>query len=177
MNYLVRLMITIEVTQKILAPVEKISQVLLDHQQLDRFFNAKIALVNNQNDGQLIGGEGAVRQISIGKIIFEEKIVSASLEHICYRIIGNWPVSDHQGDIRLTPQIMPQVILREAPQKEPQASSPNSNSNNDSTQLDYVIKFNSPKWLPNFLLKFFVRRDIVNAMKKLAEHFAAEKVT
>jgi hypothetical protein len=172
MNYLVRRMITIKVTQKILAPVEQVCQVLLDHQQLDRFFNAKIALVKNQNNGELIGGKGAVRRISIGKIVFEEEVVSASLEHICYRIIGSWPVSEHQGDIRLIPQVIP----REAPQKEPQVSSLDSNSNNDSTQLDYVIKFNAPKWLPDFLLKFFVGRDIVNAMNKLADHFAAKEV-
>ena len=143
-------MITIEVTQKISAPVEQVCQVLLDHPQLERFFNAKIKTIKIQNKGELIGGKGAVRQISIGKIVFEEQIISATNEHICYRIIGNWPVSDHQGDIQLT----------------------SLGVNNQTTQLDYVIKFNGPKWLPSFLLKFFVARDIHNAMKKLAEHFA-----
>jgi hypothetical protein len=173
MNYLVRRMITIKVTQKILAPVEQVCQVLLDHQQLDRFFNAQIALVKNQNDGELIGGKGAVRRISIGKIVFEEEVVSASFEHICYRIIGSWPVSDHQGDIRLIPKEEPQKTPKEVTQVAAQTS---SLDNSNSTQLDYVIKFNGPKWLPDFLLKFFVGRDIVNAMKKLAEHFAAEKI-
>jgi hypothetical protein len=169
MNYLVRFMITIEVTQKILAPVEQICQVLLDHPQLDRFFNAQIKTIKMQDDGELVGGKGAIRQISIGKIVFEEEIINASNEHICYRIIGNWPVSDHQGDIRL--------ITSEAPQKTAQALSLDSHSNNDTTQLDYVITFNGPKWLPDFLLKFFVGRDIVNAMKKLADHFVAKDVT
>ncbi|WP_232771405.1 SRPBCC family protein [Colwellia sp. 12G3] len=150
-------MITIEVTQKIEAPVAQVSQVLLDHAQLDRFFNAKIILIKAQNNGELIGGKGAVRQISIGKIVFEEEIISASNEHICYRIIGNWPVSDHQGDIHLTSQLTPQVTSLDS----------------STTQLDYIIKFNGPKWLPSILLKFFVGRDINNAMKKLALHFVA----
>ena len=153
-------MITINVTQQVLAPVALVNQALLEHSKLDRFFNAKIKQVKNENDGELVGGKGAVRQISIGKIVFEERIISASNGHICYRIVGNWPVSDHQGDIRLTSYITPQVT--------PLAD------DNTSTKLDYVISFNSPKWLPDFLLKFFVERDIVNAMKKLALHFSVE---
>ena len=152
MIYFVRLMITIEVTQKVLAPAEKVSQVLLEHLQLDRFFNAKFKLLKIQNSGELIGGKGAIRQVSIGKIVFEEEIISASNEHICYRIVGNWPVTDHQGDIQLT----------------------SLGVDNQTTQLDYVIKFNGPKWLPSFLLKFFVGSDISKAMKKLAQHFASE---
>ena len=143
-------MITIEVTQKISAPVEQVCQVLLDHPQLERFFNAKVKTIKMQNEGELLGGKGAIRQVSIGKIVFEEEIISASDEHICYRIVGNWPVSDHQGDIQLTPLDV----------------------GNRTTQLDYVINFNGPKWLPSFLLKFFVGSDITKAMKKLAQHFA-----
>jgi len=145
-------MITIEVTQKISAPVEQVCQVLLDHPQLERFFNAKVKTIKMQNEGELLGGKGAIRQVSIGKIVFEEEIISASDEHICYRIVGNWPVSDHQGDIQLTPLDV----------------------GNRTTQLDYVINFNGPKWLPSFLLKFFVGSDISKAMKKLAQHFASE---
>ncbi|AAZ25008.1 hypothetical protein CPS_3619 [Colwellia psychrerythraea 34H] len=155
MIYLVRLMITIEVTQKVLAPAEQVNQVLLDHLQLGRFFNAKFKLIKIQNKGELIGGKGAIRQISIGKIVFEEEIISATNEHICYRIVGNWPVSDHQGDIQLT----------------------SFDVDNQTTQLDYVIKFNGPKWLPAFLLKFFVASDISKAMKKLAEHFADRHIS
>ena len=151
MIYFVRLMITIEVTQKVLAPAEQVSQVLLEHLQLDRFFNAQFKLIKTQNSGELIGGKGAIRQVSIGKIVFEEEIISASDEHICYRIVGNWPVTDHQGDIQLT----------------------SLGVDNQTTQLDYIIKFNGPKWLPSFLLKFLVGSDISKAMKKLAQHFAS----
>jgi hypothetical protein len=142
-------MITIEITQKILAPLSQVSEALLAHANLDRFFNAKIELVTSENDGELLGGKGAVRQIAIGNITFEEKIISATLEHICYRIIGKGPVSNHQGDIRLTP----------------------TGDDNQSTQLDYVIQFKGPSWLPDFLLKHIVGRDIKNAMQKLALYF------
>jgi len=147
-------MITIAITQQILAPVELVSQALLDHAQLNRFFNAEIKLIKKEHNGELSGGKGAVRQIAIGKITFEEQIISASIEHICYRIIGNKPVAQHQGDIRLT-----------------------TLGDGKSTQLDYIITFKGWKCLPDFLLKFFVARDIKNAMKKLALHFDIENTS
>jgi len=152
MNYVVRFMITITVTQKILAPVEQVSRILLNHTQLERFFNAQFTLIKPQLAGELLGGKGAVRQVAIGKIVFKEEIISASIEHICYRIIGKGPVSDHQGDIKLT----------------------SLDKGDTATHLDYVIKFNGPFWLPNFILKFIVARDINNAITKLAQHFIEE---
>jgi len=77
-------------------------------------------------------------------------VISASDSHIRYRIIGKAPVSNHQGDIFLTV----------------------SADNSKKTTLKYKIKFEGPLWLPDFILKFVVGRDINNAMKKLAGHFA-----
>ena len=143
-------MITIEVSQLVHASAVQVCETLLNHQQLDRFFNAKITQVKAQYEGELPGGKGAVRQIEIGKIVFKEQIINASHEHICYRIIGKGPVSNHQGDIQLTPV----------------------GNEKNATQLDYMIKFCAPKWLPSFILKFIVGRDINKAMQKLAEHFS-----
>jgi len=157
-------MITIVVKQQIPAPLEQVSQALLAHAQLDRFFNADIKLLKSEDVGELVGGKGAIRQISIGKIVFNEEIISASHEHVCYRIVGNWPVSNHQGDIRLTPYIAPQV--------KPEVTT--LNGDKASTNIEYLIQFTGPRWLPDFLLKFFVGRDIKNAMKKLALHFTTE---
>jgi len=157
-------MITIIVKQQVPAPVEQVSQILLAHAQLYRFFNAKIKLLKSERDGELVGGKGAVRQISIGKIVFNEEIISASNEHICYRIIGNCPVSEHQGDIRLTPYIAPQV----------KPEIPTLGEDKQGTNIDYLVRFKGPKWLPDFLLKFFVGRDIKNAMKKVALHFTTQ---
>ncbi|MCJ8296160.1 MAG: SRPBCC family protein [Colwellia sp.] len=168
-------MITINVTQQVLAPVALVNQALLEHSKLDRFFNAKIKQVKDENDGELVGGKGVVRQISIGKIVFEEQIISASIEHICYRIIGNWPVSDHQGDICLTSKVASKIAPQPSYQPATQVSSQEVDI--ETTQLDYVIRFNSPRWLPGFLLKFFVERDIMSAMEKLAQHFAANSTS
>jgi hypothetical protein len=143
-------MITINATHQIFAPAALVSQALLDHPQLDRFFDAKFKLMKTQDVGELKGGKGAIRQVTLGRIVFEEEIISANNEHICYRIIGNKPVSDHQGDIQLT----------------------SIGKDSEATQIDYVIRFNGPKWLPSFLLAFFVERDINKAMTKLAEHFS-----
>ena len=145
-------MINIYLTQQISAPVEQVSQALLDHQQLDRFFNAKITLKKPENSGEIVGGKGAIRQITIGKITFCEEIISATDEHICYRIIGKGPVLEHQGDIRLS----------------------SVGVNDKCTHLDYSITFKSPKWLPSFLLKYIVERDIEKAMKKLAQFFLSQ---
>ncbi|WP_019025867.1 SRPBCC family protein [Colwellia piezophila] len=178
-------MITIIIKQQVPAPLEQVSQALLAHAQLERFFNAKVTLIKPQNNGELLGGKGAIRQIAIGKIVFNEEIISASNEHICYRIVGNWPVSAHQGDIRLTQQLAPQSQVKAqhlpeiAAQAPVQASHPVTEQGVaiESTQLDYVIQFKAPRWLPDFLLKFFVQRDIVQAMKKLAKHFADLQVS
>jgi len=150
-------MITIKVEQQIPAAVEKVIYILLEHQHLDRFFNAKFSIVKRENDGELTGGKGAVRQVSIGKIVFKEQIISAEDNHICYRIIGKGPVSEHQGDIYLT-----------TVDGEKTADSPFRKA---ATQLNYIIEFTGPKWCPNGILKFFIERDIQKAMKKLAEHF------
>lgn len=147
-------MITIKVNQQIQASAEQVRETLLDHQQLERFFNAKFSIIKKQNSGEIAGGKGAVRQVTIGNIIFKEQIISADNQHICYRIIGKGPVKAHQGDIYLTAGIDEKGV------------------DNSGTQLEYIIKFIGPKWCPNTILKFFIGRDIQKAMKKLTEHFS-----
>jgi len=44
-------MINIEINQEISASTVQVSAVLLDHQQLDRFFNAEFKLIKAQNQG------------------------------------------------------------------------------------------------------------------------------
>jgi len=142
-------MINIYIKQLIQAESKAVLEVLLDHENLDRFFNAKFSLITPQNTGEKPGGVGCVRQITMGGNTFNEEIIKASSEHICYRIVGKGPVDDHQGDIRLTPK-----------------------ESNKFTVLQYTIQCKGPVWLPSFLLKWFISSDIKKAMKKLAEHFA-----
>jgi hypothetical protein len=192
-------MISITVAQEILAPAKEVAEVLLNHAQLGRFFNAQISLVKPENQGELKGGQGAVRQISIGKITFKERILSANYHHICYQIIGNKPVANHQGDIYLTTNSdvnnLPKAQINNNHElKQNKAHQHNrsvhSKDNTDLTNIEetnkeatnpsfthvnYIIKFNGLAWLPDLLLKFLVKRDISAAMQGLAEHFTKQQ--
>ena len=79
-------MILITIKQTLNAQPKQIISTLLDHQQLHRFFNAKFKLLQAQNEGQIEGGKGAVRQVKIGKITFSEQVISADQNHISYQI-------------------------------------------------------------------------------------------
>jgi hypothetical protein len=173
--------------------------VLLNHAQLGRFFNAKISLIKPENQGELKGGQGAVRQISIGKITFKERILSANYHHICYQIIGNKPVANHQGDIYLTTYSdvnnLPKIAIKnnhelkknKAQQHNRSVHSKDNTSlaniketnkeatNPSFTYINYIITFNGLAWLPDFLVKFLVKRDISAAMQGLAEHFTKQQ--
>ncbi len=130
-------MINIYIKQLIQAEPKAVLDILLDHENLDRFLNAKFKVIKFQNDGEFDGGVGCVRQVTMGGNQFNEEIIKASLDHICYRIVGKGPVTDHQGDIRLIPK-----------------------ENNKFTVIKYCIRCNGPIWLPSFLLKWFISSDI-----------------
>ena len=192
-------MISITVAQEILAPANKIAEVLLNHAQLGRFFNAKISLVKSENQGELKGGKGAIRRIRTGKIIFKEQIISASYHHICYQIIGNKPVANHQGDIYLTTSSdtnnSPTTSVNNNYKLNQKKSEQNTRlehskvnaglinieetnkegTNPSFTHINYIITFNGLVWVPDFLLKFFVKRDINLAMQRLAKYFRKQK--
>ncbi len=192
-------MISITVAQEILAPANKVAEVLLNHAQLGRFFNAKISLIKPENQGELKGGQGAVRQVSIGKITFKERILSANYHHICYQIIGNKPVANHQGDIYLTinsnvtnlpkaqinnnhelKQNKAQQQNRSVHRKDITGLTDTEETNKEGTNLsfthiNYIIKFNGLAWLPDCILKFLVKRDIITAMQRLADHFTIQQ--
>ncbi|WDE01307.1 SRPBCC family protein [Thalassomonas actiniarum] len=132
--------------QEILTTPEKLLAVLLDHAKLGRFFKAGVVVVNPENDGQISGGQGCIRQVTIGRQQFLEEIVAASATGICYQIIGPGPVSEHQGEIIFKKQ-------------------------GESTLVEYRIGCNGPKWLPDFIVKYVIERDIKFALKQLAKFF------
>lgn len=142
-------MITIYVEQIILASPPQVIAQLLKHNQQHLFFNAKFELLQTEDRGEVSGGKGTLRQVKIGFIHFVEEIMLADDEHISYKIVGNSPVREHQGDIFVS----------------------TINEQNTQSKLVYIITFKAPKWLPDALLKFFVGTDIKSAMKKLALHF------
>ena len=148
-------MISITVKQNITASPSQIRKTLLEHEQLNRFFNADFLLIKKQNDGEVNGGKGAIRQVSMIGVKFEERIVSADDNHISYQIIGNKPVAEHRGDIYF---------------------GSDSNSIMPMTEITYNINFKAAWWQPSFILVYFIKKDITQALKKLAVNFEAESV-
>ena len=142
-------MIIISEHKNIAAPATAITKELLNHEQLGRFFDAKFSLHKAQNPEEITGGKGSVRQVTIGPVKFFEQIISANEQQICYQIIGNGPVTCHKGTISLSP----------------------SDKSTTNTHVHYHIQFKGPGWLPDFILKYVVQRDIKSALSKLAEYF------
>jgi hypothetical protein len=141
----------IDFTQIIKATPEQVLDILVDHNNLSRFFNAKISMITEQNSGEIVGGKGAVRLIKIGPISFKEQVLIANTERFSYKIVGKGPVSEHQGDIYLK-----------------ESSSENSKL---VTHLHYVITCKAPFFLPDGLAKYFIEKDIKLAMKNIATYF------
>jgi hypothetical protein len=149
------IMISINLKQKVAAKPSQVMGILLEHNQLNRFFNADFQLINKQNEGEIAGGKGAVRQVSMLGVKFEERIISADNEHISYQIVGNKPVADHRGDIYFCED---------------------STTTMPMTDVTYKISCISPWWLPSAILGFFIKKDITQALKKLAVSFKGNPV-
>jgi hypothetical protein len=147
-------MISISVKQSIATNPSQVVEVLLKHEHLNQFFNATFVLLRTQNKGEISGGKGAVRQVSMLGGKFQEQIISADNKHISYQIIGNKPVADHRGDIYF--------------HVDNNSSEP---STAPITEITYNIRCLAPWWIPNFVLSFFIKKDITQALKKLATHF------
>ena len=143
-------MISINLTQKIAATPSQISKVLLEHEQLNRFFNADFQLINKQNEGEITGGKGAVRLVSMLGVKFKEQIISADNQHISYQIMGNKPVAEHRGDIYFYED---------------------NNTVTPMTEVNYKISCKAPWWLSSVVLGFFIKKDITQALNKLANNF------
>jgi hypothetical protein len=147
-------MISIDVKLVINATPLQIRDVMLEHEQLSRFFNAEFMLIKNQDDGEVKGGKGAIRQISMMGVKFEEEIVSADINHISYQIIGNKPVSGHRGYIQFSKV---------------------NNTTTPKTEVNYKIRCKAPWWIPSFILSFFIKKDVKQALSKLSIKFNVEK--
>ena len=140
-------MINIHLTKSIATTPERVIFELLQHETLDRFFNAKFRLVQDAEPGERTGGKGAIREVRMGGQTFQEQIVSADDKQIVYKIIGKGPVSEHQGEIRV-------------------------NALDDkSSVVDYQIVCKGPKFVPNILVKWVIEKDIRQAINKFARYF------
>ncbi|WP_298439926.1 SRPBCC family protein [uncultured Ferrimonas sp.] len=131
------------------APPQQVMATLLAHTQLSRFFSAQFELVREAKVGQPRGGVGAVRQVTTMGNTFNEEVLHADDALLSYCIVGEGPLVDHLGEIRLTPTAT-------------------------GCQLHYRIKGRSATWVPTWLVALVLRRQIAAAMHKLQEHFHAD---
>jgi hypothetical protein len=143
-------MILISLKQSLTARPSQVREILLEHEHLNRFFNATFLLLKTQNEGEIRGGKGSIRQVSMLGGKFQEQIISADDNHISYQIIGNKPVAQHRGDIYFKTDNSRAVA---------------------KTEITYNISCKAPWWIPSFVLGFFIKKDITQALKKLASHF------
>lgn len=140
-------MVNVDIQQLIPANIHQVHQILLKHEQLDRFFDAKFCLRKSAVPNAIEGGEGCVREVTVLGVVFSEEILKSTLEHISYAIIGDKPLSGHQGNIYLTEQ------------------------SKNETYVHYTIICQAPKWLPDKLVGFLLSQGIKKAMLKLKQYF------
>lgn len=138
-------MIKIRLTKVIASDAVSIMKLLLAHDQLEQFFSGKFVQTKSAGHGEPQGGYGAIRKVTLHGQTFFEQIVFANQEHIRYRIIGEGPVSNHQGDIMLLSQ-------------------------GDDTLIEYSIVCQAPWWQPQFIVKAIISHDIRQGLNKLARY-------
>lgn len=139
-------MITVKLIKPITAKPEAVISLLLEHGKLDRFFNASFVQTRDADEGEIAGGAGSIRKVTMRGQTFLEQIIAASERHITYKIIGDGPVSQHRGDIHAQEHQM-------------------------GTVLHYTIICKAPWWQPNWLVKMVIKRDISRGLDKLAASF------
>lgn len=142
-------MIEINVKHSVAATPEQLCILLLAHADLGRFFNAQFEVLTPQDSGEISGGKGTIRQIKMQGTTFKEQIITADNSHISYRILGDKPVAQHRGDIYLKA----------------------NNTQPSLTEISYHIRCIAPLWLPDFILAFFIKKDVSQALKKIASYF------
>ncbi|GEA12255.1 hypothetical protein KUL49_26300 [Alteromonas sp. KUL49] len=136
----------IHVKQAMKATTLQVRDELLNHEGLERFFNARFQVKSTTNQSEVVGGEGTKRTVKIGPISFDEVITVVNDDTICYAVVGDAPVKNHLGTIKLY----------------------NSGS---YCEVDYTITCQSNTLLPGFILSWFIKRDVTSALFKLATYF------
>lgn len=140
-------MVNVDVVQMIAGSASEISKILLAHQQLGRFFDGKFSLLKSADKDEVTGGKGAIREITLAGVTFSEQILQANTSHIRYAIIGERPLSCHQGNIYLDEQT---PVL---------------------TRMRYTIVCHAPKWLPDKLVAFLLTQAMKKALIKINLYF------
>ena len=68
-------MVNVYYQKNIAATPKELCDTLLDHQNLSDFFNASFKVLKAENDNEISGGKGCVREVTILGVRFKEEIV------------------------------------------------------------------------------------------------------
>lgn len=121
---------------------ETLLEILLDHDNLGEYFDAKFRILKPADAGAITGGQGCHREVRTFGITFIEKITSANSSGINYEIVGNFPMKNHKGSILFE--------SREA-----------------QTWVTYEIMCEPLWYTPNIVIKYILDSHILTAFKRL----------
>ena len=139
-------MVNVYYQKNIAATPKELRDTLLDHQNLSDFFNASFKVMKSENDNEVSGGKGCVREVTILGVRFKEEIVRADTNGIEYRVVDDFPVRAHRGVIAFTPQ-------------------------ENATKVSYRITCRAPWYIPSWLLSRLLQNDIEQCLDKLGARF------
>ncbi|WP_125721825.1 SRPBCC family protein [Pseudoalteromonas rubra] len=142
-------MVNIRCHKEVAAAPHLVLETLLDHPRLNRFFNAQFKVVQSAVHPEIRGGSGCIREVRMLGIRFYEQILHADQSAIRYQIVGDFPVKQHHGEIRLR-----------------------HNTDKQSTRVDYHVRFAAPAYVPGFVLRRLITRDINLALTRLEALYA-----
>ena len=139
-------MVDVYYQKNIAATPKELRDTLLDHQNLSDFFNASFKVLKSENDNEVSGGKGCVREVTILGVRFKEEIVRADTNGIEYRVVDDFPVKAHRGVIAF--------MLQE-----------------NATKVSYRITCRAPWYIPSWLLSRLLQNDIEQCLDKLGARF------
>mgnify|MGYP000253332752 CR=1 FL=1 len=139
-------MVDVYYQKNIATTPKELCDTLLDHQNLSDFFNASFKVLKAENDNEISGGKGCVREVTILSVRFKEEIIHADTNGIEYRVVDDFPVKAHRGVIAFTQQ-------------------------ENSTNVSYRITCRAPWYIPNWLLTRLLQNDIEQCLDKLGVRF------
>jgi hypothetical protein len=83
--------------------------------------------------------------------------MTAENYYVSYQIVGKKPVSCPSGDIYIhTDNHIPKLLTPPI------------------TDVSCNISRKAPWWIPDFVLSFFIKKDVLQALKKLAIYFKGD---
>ena len=139
---------------------ERPSQVidtLLEHKHLNRFFHATFSLLKTQDEADVSVGNGSISLVNMLGSQFQKQIITAEKYYVSYQIMGRKPVSHHSGDIYFyTDNHIPKLLTPPI------------------TEVSCNISRKAPWWTPDFVVIFFVKKYIFQALRKLAIYFKGD---